>query len=85
MIRGSLDETRLVKERIEELETNGQVMTRELNSVWALNEELQEAANKGYSVEMERAVDARNAAIRKLHRARKVIHDFMEERMVHPL
>jgi hypothetical protein len=82
VIRRSLDDARSVQERIEELETDGQAMTRELNGVWALNQELQEAASRGNTAEAERAVDARNAAIRKLHRARKVIHDLMEERRV---
>jgi hypothetical protein len=77
-----MDEARSVQERIDELETDGQTMTRELNGVWALNEELQEAASKSNTADTERAVDARNAAIRKLHRARKVICDLMEERRV---
>jgi hypothetical protein len=56
-------------------------MDRELNGLWELNQELQEAAGKG-NPQTERAVDARNAALRKLHHARKVIRDLLEERRV---
>jgi hypothetical protein len=81
VMRRSLDEARSVQERMEELERDGEAMTRELQDIWAFNQELQDAAaNRANPAETEKAVDARNAAIRKLHRARKVIHDLMEER-----
>jgi hypothetical protein len=56
-------------------------MTRELEGVWALNAELQEAVNRA-NPETQRAIDARNAAIRKLHRTRKVMRDLLDERRV---
>jgi hypothetical protein len=64
-----------------ELEKDSQAMSRELNGLWELNQELQEAASKG-NPETERAVDARNAAFRKLRHARKVIRDLLDERRV---
>ena len=64
-----------------DLETDKQDMSRELEGLWELNQELQETANS-MQPQTERAVDARNAALRKLHHARKVIRDLLDERRV---
>lgn len=56
-------------------------MDRELKGVWSLNQELQKSTSK-HDPELRKAVDARNAAIRKTHHAWKVIRDLMEEKGV---
>jgi uncharacterized protein (DUF3084 family) len=71
-MRRSEDEARTVQERMAEMESDREAMNRELDGLWALNQELQEATNN-INPETERAVDARNAALRKLHHARKII------------
>lgn len=56
-------------------------MDRELKGVWSLNQELQKSTST-HDPELRKAVDARNAAIRKTHHAWKVIRDLMEEKGV---
>lgn len=82
ILRRSEDEARSLHDRTVELESDSRDMTRELQGVWALNSELQEAAEKYNHPETDRAVDARDAALKKLHRARKVIYDLLQERRV---
>jgi len=64
-----------------ELEAGSQEMSRELNGLWELNQELQEVASKG-NPETDRAIEAKNVALRKLRHARKVIRDLLDERRV---
>ena len=70
-----------MQDRITELETEERDTSRELNGLWELNQELQQEASRS-NPETERAIDARNAAIRKLNHSRKVIRDLLDERRV---
>lgn len=72
-------------EQMAALESDCYDLRHELDRVWAENEEIQlreQAAIAKNNPETQKAIEARNAALKKLHRTRKVVYDLLVERRV---